>query len=104
MATDPFSNQGDGTGGSVNSNFRPNQRIVNEFHTNDDLDRDGSSHHHSLGLGTNQASSGAHNHDGTNSVQLLAGFTLTGSRASGAALISVIDALQQLGATDSTTA
>lgn len=91
-------------GASINSELRPPQRMVNEFHTNDDLDRDGQAHHHSLGISVNQAASGAHNHDGSNSVQLLAGFTLTGSRASGAALLSVISALEQLGAEDNTTA
>lgn len=91
-------------GASINSELRPPQKMVNEFHSNDDLDRDANAHHHTLGTGVNQAASGAHNHDGSNSVQLLAGFTLTGSRASGAALISVISALEQLGAEDSTTA
>lgn len=91
-------------GASVNSELRPPQRMVNEFHSNDDLDRDSQAHHHSLGVGVNQAASGAHNHDGTNSVQLLKGFTLTGSRSGGGALLSVISALEQLGAQDSTTA
>lgn len=91
-------------GASVNSELRPPQRMVNEFHTNDDLDRDSNAHHHTLGVGINQAASGGHNHDGTNSVQLLAGFTLSGSRSGGGALITIISALEQLGATDSTTA
>ena len=100
MTTDsPFT-----AGSSINSDARPPQRLVNEFHTNDGLDRDSAAHHHTLGTSPNQAAAGAHNHDGANSVQLLAGFTLSGSRASGAALISVIDALQQLGASDGTTA
>ena len=91
-------------GASINSELRPPQRMVNEFHTNDDLDRDSNAHHHTLGVGVNQASPGAHNHDGTNSVQLLAGYTITGSRSSGAALISALGALAQLGAKDNTTA
>jgi hypothetical protein len=91
-------------GASINSELRPPERMVNEFHTNDDLNRDSQAHHHSLGIGVNEAASGAHNHDGTNSVKLLAGYTLTGSRASGAALLSVIAALEQLGADDNTTA
>jgi hypothetical protein len=91
-------------GASINSELRPNQRMVNEFHTNDDLNRDAQAHHHSLGIGVNEAASGAHNHDGSNSVQLLAGRTITGSRSSGAALISVITMLTELGAEDSTTA
>jgi hypothetical protein len=92
-------------GASVNSELRPSQRMVNEFHTNDDLDRDTNSHHHTLGVGVNQASSGAHNHDGANSVQLGKGLTVTGSRASGAALISLLTVLEQvLGIEDGTTA
>lgn len=91
-------------GASINSELRPPQRMVNEFHTNDDVNRDADAHHHTLGIGANQAASGAHDHDGSNSVQLLAGFTLTGSRSGGGALLSVIQALVQLGAEDSTTA
>lgn len=91
-------------GASINSELRPPQRMVNEFHSNDDLNRDSQAHHHSLGIGVNEAASGAHNHDGSNSVQLGKGFTITGSRASGAALISVLSALESLGFEDNTTA
>jgi len=90
-------------GASVNSEERPPQKLVNEFHTNDDLNRDAQAHHHSLGIGVNEAASGAHNHDGANSVRLLDGRTITGSRASGAALISVITMLTELGCEDNTT-
>jgi|SRR5213595_3922926 len=92
------------TGSSVNSNLRPDARTVNEFHTSDDLDKDANAHHHSLGIGTNQASPGSHKHDGTNSFPLLEDTSLSGSRAGGGALLSVIQALVQLGATDNTTA
>lgn len=92
-------------GASINSELRPPQRMVNEFHTNDDLDRDSNAHHHTLGVGVNQASSGGHNHDGTNSVQLGAGIVVSGSRSSGAALVSLLTALEQiLGLDDQTTA
>ena len=92
-------------GASVNSELRPPQRMVNEFHTNDDLNRDAQAHHHSLGIGVNEAASGAHTHDGTNSVQLGAGIIISGSRSSGGALLSVIQAMVQiLGVEDSTTA
>lgn len=92
-------------GASINSELRPPQRMVNEFHTNDDLNRDSQAHHHSLGIGVNEAASGAHNHDGTNSVQLGKGITITGSRGSGAALLSLLTALEQiLGVEDNTTA
>lgn len=91
-------------GSSVDSNLRPDARTVNEFHSNDDTDKDANAHHHTLGSGANQASPGSHSHDGTTSVQLLADFSITGSRSGGAALISVISALEQLGAINNTTA
>lgn len=92
-------------GASINSELRPPQRMVNEFHTNDDLNRDQQAHHHTIGIGVNEAASGAHSHDGTNSVQLGKGVTVTGSRADGSALISLLQAMEQvLGITDSTTA
>lgn len=91
-------------GGSVNSNMRPEGRVVNEFHSNDDVDKDANAHHHTLGSGSNQASPGAHRHDGTDSLSLLEGFELSGSKAGNLALGSVIQALVQLGATDNTTA
>lgn len=91
-------------GSSVDSSLRPDARTVNEFHSNDDLDKDANSHHHSLGSGANQASPGGHNHDGSTSVQLLEGFTLSGTRGTATSIVSIISALVQLGATDNTTA
>lgn len=90
-------------GSSVDSGLRPDAKTVNEFHSNDDLDKDSNSHHHSLGSGANQASPGAHNHDGSTSVQLLADFSLTGTRGSASAINSIISALEQLGAINNTT-
>jgi hypothetical protein len=57
-----------------------------------------------LGPRRGQPAGGSHRHDGGDSPQLLEGFTLSGSRASGAALTSVIAALVELGAKDATTA
>lgn len=91
-------------GGSINSQMRPDAKVVNEFHSNDDVDKDSNAHHHTLGGGANQASPGAHRHDGTDSVALLEGIELAGSRGGNLALQSVIQALVALGATDNTTA
>lgn len=79
-------------------------KAVNDFHTKDDVDSSFEAHHHTIGTRQDQASSGAHNHDGKNSKRLLQGVSISGSRGSGAALISVIDALEKLGATDNTVA
>lgn len=89
---------------SIDGQMRPEARVVNEFHSNDDVDKDANAHHHTLGGGANQASPGAHRHDGTDSVQLLEGIELAGSRGGNLALQSVISALVVLGATDNTTA
>jgi hypothetical protein len=96
--------EGNRQGSSVDANLRPDAKTVNEFHSNDDTDKDANAHHHTLGSGANQASPGSHNHDGSTSVQLLEGFTLSGTRGSATAIVSIISALVQLGATDNTTA
>lgn len=92
------------SGGSVNSSLRPEGKVVNEFHSNDDVDRDANSHHHTLGSGSNQAAPGPHRHDGTDSVALLEGFTITGTRGTSTVNLSLIQALVQLGATDNSSA
>lgn len=79
-------------------------QAVIKFHEKDDVDSSQEAHHHTLGTRQDQAASGAHTHNGKNSRKLLQGTTITGSRASGAALISVIDALEKLGAADGTIA
>lgn len=79
-------------------------QAVSKFHEKDDLDASQTAHHHTIGIRQDQAASGAHTHNGKNSRSLLKGTSITGSRAGGAALISVIDALEKLGATDATTA
>lgn len=77
---------------------------VERFHQNADTDSRKEAVHHTLGAGDNQASPGNHNHRGGDSVQLLSGVTITGSRGGNVALLSVIQALVALGATDSSTA
>lgn len=82
----------------------PTSEEVDQFHTNAAVDARKEDVHHTIGVSENQAASGSHNHRGGDSVLLLAGVTLTGSRAGNIALLSVIQALVALGATDSTTA
>lgn len=82
----------------------PTSEEVERFHTNADTDSRREAAHHTLGVTENQAAAGNHNHKGGDSVQLLVGITLTGSRGGNVALLSVIQALVSLGATDSTTA
>jgi len=76
---------------------------VNKLHNKSDVDSSVGAQHHTLGTKKDQASDGAHTHDGKNSRKILAGVTLTGSRGGNAALASVISALVLLGATDATT-
>lgn len=92
-----------GLGSSINAENRPAPKTVSDFHVNSDLDSSSEAQHHTLGPGANQAAPGYHNHDGSNSVALLEGVTLTGSKTTGAALSSVISALVMLGAMDETT-
>lgn len=99
-----------GSSGSASStagakgNPRPSPDIVDDFHTNSDLDSRTQAQHHTLGASPTQASPGDHTHDGGTSALLLGGIQLTGSKGGNAALASVIAALVKLGATDSTTA
>lgn len=81
----------------------PQPRVVSDFHNNSDVDQDKEAQHHTLGYGPNQASPGSHNHRGSDSVLLLGEVELTGSRGGNTALASVIAALVELGAKDSTT-
>lgn len=79
-------------------------QVVNKFHEKSDVDSSQEAQHHTLGNKHDQAAAGDHTHDGKNSRKILKGQVISGSRSGGAALISVIDALEKLGATDSTTA
>ena len=82
---------------------RPDADSVREFHTNADTDVTPDSIHHTIGPGYNQAASGQHNHDGSNSPFLLEGYTISGAKGGNTALASVIAALVKLGAADATT-
>lgn len=77
---------------------------VEAFHEKADTDARPEAIHHTLGTGPNQAASGDHNHRGGNSLPLLSGLTITGSRGSDAYRLSINQILVALGATDSSTA
>ncbi len=81
----------------------PNREEVRKFHTNADTDGNSGAIHHTLGPAEGQASPGNHDHRGGSSKLLLEGSSINGSKASGAALASIITLLVELGATDSTT-
>lgn len=80
----------------------PTSREVTRFHSRSDVDSSAFAQHHTLGTKPNQAASGSHKHDGLSGLKLLDGVIISGSRGGNAALESVIAALVQLGATDST--
>lgn len=82
---------------------KPPSNVVDDFHTNSDVDLRAESQHHSLGPGPNQASPGGHKHDGGDSSLLLEGMTISGSRGSDAWRLSINALLVRLGATDSST-
>lgn len=82
----------------------PPAKEVARFHTNADTDGDSGSLHHTLGPRKGQAAEGDHDHRGGNSVSLLQGSTVSGSRATDAWRTSVMAILVDLGVTDNTTA
>lgn len=102
MAKDDVLAKGTGAYGTERSNFDATQ--VEKLHDQSDSDTRSESQHHTLGSGQNQAAPGNHTHDGSNSTFLWAGVTITGARGGNQALASVISALVQKGAVDSTTA
>jgi hypothetical protein len=81
----------------------PPSDVVVDFHKNAPVDTRREDVHHTIGTGNTQAASGDHSHRGGDSVLLLEGVTLSGSKAGNAALASVVAALVQLGAKDTTT-
>lgn len=81
----------------------PPPKVVEDFHKNAAVDTRREDIHHTIGTGPQQAASGDHNHRGGDSVLLLDGVTISGSKAGNVALGSVIAALVQLGAKDTTT-
>ena len=96
---------GQGQGVDLTQKDRPpTAEEVETAHTNADTDSRKESIHHTLGAGENQAAPGTHNHRGGDSVQLLSGITITGSRGSDAWRLSITQALVALGVTDSSTA
>lgn len=80
----------------------PTKTEVEKFHTNADTDGDEGSLHHTLGPRKGQAAGGDHDHRGGNSVALLQDITITGATVNDA-VHSIISALVDLGAKDSTT-
>lgn len=79
-------------------------QTVNDFHRKSDVDASQEAQHHTLGIKHDQAASGDHKHDGSTSLRILAGTTITGAKTGNPApaLSSVIAALVKLGALDST--
>jgi hypothetical protein len=82
---------------------KPSAEEVDAFHTNSDLDIRAESQHHTLGTLPTQAAPGDHNHDGGNSVALLADLSITGSRSDDTWRLSVNALLVKLGAQDNST-
>lgn len=78
-------------------------KAVNDFHRKADTDASQQAIHHTLGSKQDQASPGAHTHNGENSNLIMKGMTITGAKAGNAALASVIAQLVKLGATDTST-
>jgi hypothetical protein len=89
------------------SDKSPDKKSVTAFHRNDDLDSDKSAHHHTIGPGINQASSGKHNHQNGDGAPLLDDSVdiLTGSLsgATDTVLGQVVVMLAKLGASNATT-
>lgn len=85
-------------------NPKPEAQVVQDFHTNSDVDVTKESQHHSLGALPTQAAAGDHTHNGADSPRLLDAVSITGSRGGNTALASIISALVKLGAVDNTSA
>ncbi len=85
-------------------NAKPPAQVVDDFHTNSDVDSRAESQHHTLGPQPTQAAPGDHTHDGGDSRLLLEGVLITGSRNSDAWRLSVNAILVRLGASDQSTA
>lgn len=82
----------------------PSGVLVEKFHKNAAVDTRVEDMHHTLGSLPSQASPGNHDHDGGDSVLLLDGYTIVGSKASPSTVLpSIIAGLVRLGMKDSTT-
>lgn len=84
---------------------KPTAREVNDFHTNADTDSSVDAMHHTIGPDVNQAASGAHTHRGGDSLRLLEGLSITGTKAGTNSVIlgSIVALLAELGAEDKST-
>lgn len=94
----------DDSEGNIWSKDKPTDKEVLDFHANDDVDVQPTSHHHTLGPTKNQAAAGDHTHRGDDSSLLFEGRTITGSRTNGTAVQSMIALFVELGASDSSSA
>ncbi len=75
---------------------------VSDFHQNSDVDSSAQAQHHTLGIQQNQASPGAHTHNGANSKKIGVGInpsfpTTAAASYNQAQMQAVIDALRTLG-------
>ena len=86
-------------------NNAPSSREVAFLHKNSDVDSRDEAQHHTLGHGSAQASPGDHNHRDGKSMPILEGVSITGvtSGTNSVVIRSIIAALVELGATDSST-
>lgn len=84
----------------------PSAKEVNKLHTNADTDATTLASHHTVGIKRNQAASGAHTHNGNNSIKIGEGDgrSISGSKGGNAALASLITLLSNyIDFTDNTT-
>jgi hypothetical protein len=79
----------------------PDAEAVRRAHKNASVDTKSTDIHHTLGPGRNQASPGAHLHDGSDSRPLLEGRSITGVKGTLAWYNSINSLFVALGATDS---
>lgn len=79
-------------------------QTVAKFHEKSDVDSSQDAQHHTLGTKHDQASSGDHDHNGSNSKKIMTGVTITGAKGGNVALANLLTALAaNLGLTDNTT-
>ena len=83
---------------------KPDAQTVADFHTFADTDTTEEAIHHTLGVSPTQAAKGDHRHDGGDSVLLLEGHVISGTKSNPITVFpSIIQALVRLGAEDATT-
>lgn len=87
-----------------NSHDKSSAHEVNRLHRRSDVDSSHAAQHHTLGVKHDQASPGDHKHTGDNSLKIMDGISVTGSRGGNAAVADLISKLSSaLGFTDATT-